>query len=91
MRGLFDDDQEPHACIECSHFAGRSRDRTGELFRQAKGYCLHDGHPGGTWNVVQDILKKQHCKNFRRADDEMIESRRRAIDWYRSKSTNRRR
>ncbi len=82
---LFGDDlpqEDPlHACIECANFAGRARDRLGTLFRMRKGYCLDDRwHPGGTWAVIQDIVKHHVCRCFKPADPDLIQQRQRALE-----------
>ena len=67
--------------IECANFAGRARDRLGTLFRMRKGYCLDDRwHPGGTWAVIQDIVKHHVCRCFKPADPDLIQQRQRALE-----------
>lgn len=80
---LFATEEEPSVCcLDCAKFAGRSRDRWAILFMAGKGYCDDDQHPGGAWNVIQDIVCSHRCKRFVRADENVIEQRRAALKHY---------
>lgn len=73
------------SCLDCSWFAGRERDRQATLFRMGKGYCNNPEHPGGIWNVVQDITKKSGCHLFEEAPDDIKNQRRKAAEKLRKK------
>lgn len=47
-----------------------------------KGYCDDERHPGGIWNVEQDIVHEHQCPNFKRAAEDVIKQRRIAIAHY---------
>ena len=61
-------------CLECAWFSGRERDRQATLFRMGKGYCNHQKHPWGIWNVIQDISKRG-CQLFEEAPEDIRKQR----------------
>ena len=69
-------------CAFCANFAGRSRDRDATLFRSNRGYCDAAGHPGGRWNVLQDITGECNCERFCPVLDDMKRARERALIHY---------
>lgn len=69
-------------CVFCNHFAGRTRDRSAALFRTNRGYCDAVGHPGGRWNVIQDITGAHDCERYSPVSDDMRRARERALIHY---------
>lgn len=68
------------SCLECAWFAGRARDAHAVLFKQRKGYCDHEKHPWGIWNVVQNIERDTHCPNFKPTTPEAAAQRKTAAE-----------
>ena len=88
MQSLFDHATEETTlvrCIECSRFAGSSRDRHGILFASGRGYCDDEAHPGGIWNVVQDVVGRKRCTLFSPASQAVVDQRLRALKHYEKK------
>lgn len=72
----------PKACIECKHFAGIRRDHGAFLFKSGRGYCDHPKHPGGIWNVIQNVTYPRECPLFEEADEHIKEMRQKALIHY---------
>lgn len=63
-------------CFACRNFAAGKRDARGFLMRTRRGYCDWPQHPGGEWNVIQNIVHQHRCAGFEPADAEAVEKRR---------------